>query len=192
VLWTFSQLPKEEQLRVENIIDMGISWSTMLRVFEPNTKRKLRNEILRNLADVFESPKKYIDYHAAFCEWGMKNIKQNKRFQSKTASYGQIAKTLDVTLKVAIYYCYLPDYETSREIRKWLYPAVDTNMMDYLQRNFNRTPPPLPNSIEGVDKPTYEKIQSLVCESMRKEGYEIPSQWEDIYYEKSKLKKAKE
>jgi hypothetical protein len=183
-LWTFSQLSKEEQLRVKNIIGMGISWSTMLRVFEPDAKEKLEKEILRNLADVFESREKYIEYHTAFCEWGMKNIKQNKRFQSEKASYGQIAKTLDVTLKVAVYYCHLPDCETSKRICQWLNAAVDTNMMGGLQKDFPREPP-LPTSIKEVSKSAYDKIQSLVRESMKLEHYDIPSQWEDVHWVKA-------
>jgi len=184
VLWTFSQLTKEEQLRVENIIGMGISWSTMLRVFEPKTKGRLEDEILRNLADVFESREKYIEYHTAFCEWGMKNIKQNKRFPSDKASYGQIAKTLDVTLKVAIYYCHLPDCETSKRICQWLNAAVDTNMMSDLQEAFHPEPP-LPTSMKEVNKSAYDKIQSLVRESMKLERYDNPLQWEDIHYKEA-------
>jgi hypothetical protein len=190
-LWTFSQLAKEEKLRVRFIIEMGVAWSGMMRVFVEGTRDRLCEKILDDLAEkVFnvESREEYVKTHTAFCEWGMRSIDQAERtrngrviVQKGRASYGQIAKTLDVTLKVAIYYCHLPDCDTSRRICLWLNAAVDTNMMYELQKSFNVTPP-LPTSTKEVDKTTYEKIQRLVGESMKQEHYNVPSQWEDIHW----------
>lgn len=56
--------------------------------------------------------------------------------ESKVASYGQLAKTLDVTLKVAIYYSHLPNCQKAIKISNWLNAAVDTQMMAMLSKEF--------------------------------------------------------
>jgi hypothetical protein len=189
-----SQLAEEDKLRVRFIIEMGIDWSKMKRVFVEGTSERLSKKILNDLAErVFNvgSREEYVKIHNDFCEWGRRSIDQAERrtrngkvIPKARASFGQIAKTLDVTLKVAIYYCHLPDFETSRRICQWLNAAVDTNMMYELQKTFDVTPP-LPTSIKEVNKSAYDKIQSLVRESMKQEHYDFPSQWEDIHWEEA-------
>jgi hypothetical protein len=195
-MWTFSQLTQEEKLRVRFIIDMGVAWSGMMRVFVKGTREKLNEKIIDDLAEkVFNvgSREEYVEIHTDFCDWGTSNIDQAERkrngkviIQKARASYGQIAKTLDVTLKVAIYYCHLPDYEQSRRICHWLNAAVDTAMMGELQKAFPNAIQPWPTLIKKVDKTAYDKIQSLVHESIKREhnnAITLP-QWEDIHWAK--------
>lgn len=173
---------------------MGVDWSGMMRVFVKGTRKQLTKKIMHDLAEkVFNvrSREEYVKIHTDFCEWGKRNIDQAERkrrngeviVQKARASYGQIAKTLDVTLKVAIYYCHLPDCETSRRICHWLNAAVDTAMMDKLQEAFDAAPP-LPTSIKEVDGTAYDQIQNLVRESIKREHNNAitPPQWEDIHW----------
>lgn len=186
-MWTFSQLNQEEKLRVRFIMEMGLKWSGMMRVFDKGMQGKLYNKIMDDFAQkLFNdvgSREEYVKIHADFCDWGTRNIDQNKRLQRDKASYGQIAKTLDVTLKVAVYYCHLPDCEQSKKICQWLNAAVDTAMMGELQKAFSDAIQPWPTSIREVDKTAYDKIQSLVRESIKRDHDAItPSQWEDIHW----------
>jgi hypothetical protein len=196
-MWTFSQLTQEEELRVKSIINMGVAWSGMMRVFVRHTRKKLNEKIINDLAEkVFnvESREEYLKIHTDFCDWGTSNIDQAERakngkviVQRTRASYGQIAKTLDVTLKVAIYYCHLPDCERSRRLCHWLNAAVDTAMMGELQKDFPDAIKTWPNLIKEVDKNAYTKIQNLVRESIKREHNNAinPPQWEDIHWAKA-------
>jgi hypothetical protein len=194
IVWIFSQLTQEEKLRVRFIIDMGVAWSGMMRVFVKGTRGRLDEKILDDLAEkVFNvgSRGEYVKIHADFCNWGTKNINQAERrrkgkiiVHEARASYGQIAKTLDVTLKVAIYYCHLPNCEQSRKICRWLNAAVDTAMMGELQKAFPDAIQPWPTLIREVDKTAYDIIQRLVHESIEREHTNAitPPQWEDIHW----------
>lgn len=107
-------------------------------------------------------------------------------------SYGQIAKTLDVILKVAIYYCHLPNCEKSREISHWLNAAVDTKMMAMLRRYYRDAIKPWPIRVQDVkDRKSYEAIQELVRRFVmeKQSGKILPVQFDDIYW--WKLNKAK-
>lgn len=50
-VWALSGLTKEERLRFEFIIDMGLSWSTMMRVFDQGMKAKLHEKIVNDFAE---------------------------------------------------------------------------------------------------------------------------------------------
>ena len=189
-MWTFSQLTKEDKLRVRFIVDMGLTWSGMMRVFDKGTKIKLQDRIMDDFAErLFNIGSRggFVKIHTEFCDWGTRYIDQAKRKgkpQKDKASYGQIAKTLDVTLKVAVYYCHLPDWEQSGRICHWLNAAVDTAMMGELQSDFPSEIHPWPTSIKEVNKDAYFKIQGLVDESIKREHNNAITcpQWEDIHW----------
>jgi hypothetical protein len=183
-----------ERLRFEHIIDMGLAWSAMMRVFEKGAKVKLQSQIVNNIAEkIFNAPKEeFLGIHQEFCDWGTENVKQ--RDGKSQASYGQIAKTLDVTLKVAVYYCHLPDCEKYEEICGWLNAAVDTAMMRDLKKRREKDFPDLvkswPTSLKKVDTvDTYHRVQQLVREDIKREhnGATGP-QWEDIHWEEANKK----
>jgi hypothetical protein len=187
-MWTFSQLTKEEErLRFRFIMEMGLKWSGMIRVFDEGSKEKLYERIRDDFAEKLfnvESREEYVKIHTDFCNWGTRNIDQNRRLQKDKASYGQIAKTLDVTLKVAVYYCHLPDCEQSKRICGWLNAAVDTAMMRELKKDFPHAMPAWPSLIKDVNKEAYYKIQDLVRESIKREHNKAITcpQWEDIHW----------
>jgi hypothetical protein len=200
-----SQLIKVEKLRLENIVDMGLTFSAMMRVFEKGAKESLYKRILEISEKIFNagSREEFIRIHREFCEWGRRNIHQAERKRKgkvitrkgSPASYGQIAKTLDVTLKVVVYYCHLPDCRKYKSICQWLNAAVDTAMMRNLKRDFPDKTKRWPNSLKDVDKHTYYRIQQLVRESIKRDYNKITSkitsdlitcsEWEDIYWEKA-------
>lgn len=190
-----SQLSEVEKLRFENIVDMGLAFSAMMRVFEEGAKKELYNQIVNKIAEkIFNvsSREEFTRIHTEFCDWGTKNIRQAERKRGEKiitregtpASYGQIAKTLDVTLKVAVYYCHLPDCRKSEEICQWLNAAVDTAMMRDLKEDFPDQTKRWPISVKEVDKPTYFKIQQLVRESIKREHNDAITgpQWDDIHW----------
>lgn len=186
-MWTFSQLTKEEKLRLRFIMEMGLTWSGMVRVFDEGSKEKLHDRIMHDFVEKFfnvESREEYVKIHTDFCDWGTRNIDQNRRLQKDKASYGQIAKTLDVTLKVAVYYCHLPNCEQSKRICNWLNAAVDTAMMHELKKDFPDAMPEWPTLIKDVNKEAYYKIQDLVRESIKREHDKVITcpQWEDIHW----------
>ena len=173
--------------RLENIIDVGLTASAMIRLFERGTKeKKLRGPIIKTIKKIFEakSEAEFKRIHSAFCQRGTREITLSKK--SKRASYGQIAKTLDVVLKVAVYYCHLPECEKSKELSQWLNAAVDTKMMAMLRKHYPKAMKPWPHTIEEVDGQSYDEIQRIVREFVRKEHQNsiTPVQFDDYYWRK--------
>jgi hypothetical protein len=195
-MWHFAQLNDNEKRRLENIIDMGLAWSAMMRVFEKGSKKKkgskakLQSQIVYHIAEkVFNASSKdeFVKIHSEFCDWGTRNITQR---DGSRARYGQIAKTLDIVLKVAIYYCHLPDQKKSEKICQWLYAAVDTAMMRELKKSMRADFPdvvkPWPTSLKQVDESTYHRIQRLVRESINRDHRGITGpQWDDKHWEEA-------
>ena len=130
--------------------------------------------------------------HLSFCSWGIKEIilaeKSRKSGQvikkAGPASFGQIAKTFDVVMKVAVYYCHLPSCEKSRQISGWLNAAVDTRMMAMLKTCYLADMASWPTTIKQVDSSAYRSIQEIVRKfiSERHNGNIIPVQFDDIYW----------
>ena len=188
-----SKLHDPEEIRLHNIIDMGLTFSAMIRLFNKGSKEILREKILAEARNVFEakSEKDFINIHSNFCDWGIKNIslaekKRNGRIIKKAApaSYGQIAKTFDVALKVAVYYSHLPNCEKSQEISGWLNAAVDTKIMSMLKKEYSKNIKLWPATGEQVDSTTYVGTQRIVRKfiSEKHKGSIMPVQFDDIYW----------
>lgn len=183
---------KPSKAKLSNIIDMGLGFSGMIRLFKQGEKEKLHKELLSVVQKVFkaESEQQFREIHSSFCKWGTENITLAKK-KSK-ASYGQIAKTLNVVLKVAVYYSYLPRCEKSKQISRWLDAAVDTKMMEYLKERYREAIEPWPTAMEHVDESDYREIQKVVRKHIKEkhEGKITPVQFDDIYWEAFKHAKA--
>ena len=173
-----------KEIRLHNIIDMGLTFSAMIRLFEKGSKKKLRKQILAEAKNVFEakSEEDFNNIHSNFCNWGVKNILLAKK--GTPASYGQIAKTFDVVLKVTVYYSHLPNCEKSAEISEWLNAAVDTKMMDMLKDCYPKDIQPWPTTVEKVDKTTYVRLQKIVRKFIREKHNRslLPVQFDDFYW----------
>lgn len=179
-------------IRNKNIIDIAISFSAMLRVFEQGSKQKIAGKLENSfslLADI-EGKDDFERIHSDFCEWFVKNIftvekvlKNKKIKKSRAASYGQAAKVFNIALKVYVYYCNLPDYETVARLRPMLHCAVDTLMMGHLKKKY-----PKENleakTIEAVSKSDYVVLQKMVKQHMEDEFDKplLPVQYEDIMW----------
>jgi len=173
------------RIRLENIVDVGLTASAMIRLFKQGTKeKKLRGHTIKAVKEAFEvkSELEFQKIHSNFCKWGTREITLSKK--SKHASYGQIAKTLDVVLKVAIYYCHLPECKKSKELSQWLNAAVDTKMMVMLSKCFPKAMKPWPHTIEEVDRQRYDKIQKIVREfvHIKHQDTITPVQFDDYYW----------
>lgn len=184
--------PEEAKLHI--IVDIGLSSSAMMRNFVKGTSKTLQSKVLTEVRRLFEaeSEEQYRSIHSSLCVWGTKNIitaERRKNGQiikrSGPASYGQIAKTLDVALKVVFYYCHLPDCERSQLISKWLNAAVDTKMMAMLKGFHPDDTKSWPTSLEQVDRSAYAMIQENVHKFIneRHGGRIIPVQFDDMYWE---------
>lgn len=180
---------KIDRIRFKNIIDIGLTASAMIRLFSKGTKEsKLRCRTTETVEQILkvESEPEFRAIHSHFCQWGTDKITLAKK--NKPASYGQIAKTLNVVLKVTVYYCNLPEYKKSKELSKWLDAAVDTKMMIELRKRYPLDMKPWPHTIEDVDKQNYEEIQKIVKKFISEvhEDSISPVQFDDYYWRKLK------
>jgi len=190
-----------DEAKLHNIIDMGLNFSAMMRLLQKGSKQLIKARTLTDVCEVFkaESEPALNEIHAAFCDWGVKNIVLAERRKkgriikkSGPVSYGQIAKILDVVLRVVVYYSHLPDSEKSHLISRWLHAAVDTKMMEYLKKDYSEDSRPWPKSIEQVHRAEYRSIQEAVRKFIGQEhsGEITPVQFDDIYWEALNKQKA--
>ncbi len=160
-----------DQVKLLNIVDMALSFSAMMRLFEEGSKDKIQKQTMEYLPRFFnaKSEAEFKAAHHAFCVWGTSTINTAEKKQkdgsvknSGSASYGQIAKTLDVVLHVVIHYAQYPTNETAKVLSKWLNTAMDTKMMSFLAGCYPAALKPWPKTIEQVTKDDYEVIQESV------------------------------
>ena len=113
-----------EDAKIHNIVDMGLDFAVMLRVFEKRSKGRLKKQLLKYAKRIFSAKSEvaFKSIHDKFCDWGTKNIRLAKR--GGPASYGQITKTLDAVLHVLIYYAYYPD--CTKATKLLLYQKIQT------------------------------------------------------------------
>lgn len=179
------KLNEPKKAKLHSIVDVGLDFSAMIRLFEKGSKRKLHREMLNRIEEMFDakSEGEFKRSHSKFCKWGEKEISLARK--TKPPSYGQIAKTLDVVLKVAVYYCHLPDCVKYLQISKWLNAAVDTKMMNFLRERYPEQIKPWPKTIAQVHNSDYMKIQEIVRKFINTEhnGRITPVQFDDMYWE---------
>ena len=176
-----------EEVRLRNIVTMGLGFSAMTRLYESASKDEFHRRILGVVKELFQakSREEYVQIHSTFCEKEIGRIKLAKK--GTAASYGQIAKTLDVVMKVAVYYAQLPDCRKAQELTKWLNAAVDTRMMAYLNKYLNEKHPQkskLPKTVEKVKKKEHTYIQDVVRDFIKEKHQNkiYPAQFDDIYW----------
>lgn len=88
-----------QEVRLRCLIDLGLNFSAMLRLYKKGAKQKLHAKVLSEIQSLLqaESEEQFQMSHSSICEWGVKCLPANEG--SGYASYGQVAKTLDVVLK---------------------------------------------------------------------------------------------
>jgi len=183
-----------EDAKLRNIVDMALSFSAMMRLFEEGSKETIHNQVTELLPALFaaKSEDEFNIIHTGFCQWGIREItraekkKDGEVIKEKgPASYGQMGKTLDVVLHVVIYYAHYPDCETSKILSKWLNAAMDTKMMAFLAGCYPDALCKWPKSIEQVWEKEYRAIQDHVRLFIQEEhkGGILPVQFDDVYWE---------
>jgi len=67
--------------RQKNIIDMGLTFSAMMRVFEAGSKKTIAEKLTTNLANFssINSKESFETFHQNFCNWFVANIKTVKK-----------------------------------------------------------------------------------------------------------------
>jgi hypothetical protein len=167
---------KAEKVKLQNIIDMAVSFSAMARVFEKGSAEKIKDRMNEIIGDFLNltSKEEYYREHDNFCRWFCENIKTAERKKnnkiiktSQYASWGQAAKIIDIALKVCIYYCNLPSVEYSSKVIAWLNGAIDTPIMKDLKERYKSNENLRTNSIESIDKATYKELQRLIREDIK-------------------------
>jgi len=179
---------KAEKAKIQNIIEMAVSFTAMGRVFEKRSAERIKAKLNNCIEEFFNlsTREEYHRKHKEFCEWFTTNIKTAERKKdgriikrSQYASWGQAAKVIDIVLKVCIYYCNLPSVGVSSKIIPWLNGAIDTPILHDFKKRYN---PPMisqTSSIGDIDKVKYEELQKMI----RKEscdGEIFPVQYDDI------------
>lgn len=170
-----------EDARNKNIIEISLDFSAMMRVFSKGSSAT----ILRRLEEGFRAfdgvadKADYDRFHADFCQWFIQNISTaEKKFKSgqtkpsRTCSYGQAAKVLDVAAKVYVYYCGQPSQESARRLVPTLHAALDNRMMEHLG---------IPTTLQQVDRAAYEYLQSRVADEIAHSQI-YPVQYDDILW----------
>lgn len=181
------------EIKLHTAVDIGLTFSAMMRLFEGKSKDTLHKEIYSELQSFFnaKTPSDFKGIHSKFCEQVMSKIRLAKK--EGNASYGQIAKTLDVVLKVVIYYSHLPNCTEAKRLSKLLNVAMDRKMMDYLRRKYlnDKECQSWPKKVDDVrEKKTYDQVQEAVSRYAKEYakdmhlGELLPSQVEDILWAK--------
>ena len=187
------ELKDPADVRFSNIVDMGLTFSGMIRLYKEGSKKILHKEIVTILPEIAnaESIGCFQETHNKFCIWGMNGLSlAEKKRQGKIIkhsgppSYGQIAKTLDVVLKVVIYYSKWPHEPTSERVVKYLNAAVDTKMMALLKSKYPDHFEFWPVTVENVSQSIYASIQELVKQFIVDEHRNqiMPVQFDDLYW----------
>jgi hypothetical protein len=148
--------------KTRNVIDMAIRFSVMGRVFKPDSLRLISRRLEKLLGQFGKQD--FEELHSSFCRWFMKTIKTTS---GSPPSYGQAAKVLDVSLKVIVYYCHLPQASVAAKLIPRLYSPIDTPIMLYLKRKYHVGKGLF--SLSHVNKDAYRELQSL----LNKEAEEV-------------------
>lgn len=173
---------RAQKSRIENIAYMGVRYSAMTRVFRKGSKESIVHKVeaaYRRLEDV-ENEEEYRRVHRSFCRWFASNIRTAKG--RRKASYGQAAKTLDVAMKVFVYYCGLPRGNSSKIVR-WLNCAIDTKILRNLKRRFSDLSDIRAYFPRGIgNEETYTRLQAAVWKDIESKysGAILPVEYDDM------------
>ncbi|NQT84380.1 hypothetical protein HQ563_15250 [bacterium] len=182
---------KAKKVKMQNIIEMAVSFSAMQRVFEKGSIEKIKAK-LNNCIDEFlnlSTKQEYQRKHKEFCAWFTRNIRTAERKKdgriikrSQYASWGQAGKVIDIVLKVCIYYCNLACAEVSSKTIPWLNGAIDSRILKDLKKRYNSSIISQASTIEDIDKATYEELQQMINTDIKKSfnGEISPVQYDDI------------
>ena len=176
------------EAKKKNIIDMALGFTAMTRVFQKESAGLIK-ESLAETCTKLESINSKADFaalHDHICQWFTQTIKLAK--SGASASYGHGAKVLDITLKVYVYYCRMPDQAKADYLSPFLNGAVDTPILRHLLNTVNtpygRSLSPHQWNIKMVSKNIYDTLQKLIRTDIEHSfaGKIRPVQYDDIMW----------
>ena len=176
---------RAEKARTTAILHMAFDFASMARTFKKGTKDKFLRRVramLPRLAHV-ESEDEFDTLHAEVCRWGCRSFRPSHAGRPR-ASYGQVAKTLNVVLKVVVYYCGLTR-PTPGEAPVTLASPCHRQLHDEVPPAAvqGRVPPGI-QAIADVDRRSYTVLINLAArDAVENLGGKLhPVQWEDIVW----------
>ena len=174
-----------EAARLTAILHMAFDFASMSRVFEKGSKAKFLKRVRKLLPDLASvaTQGEFEALHARFCTWGRRSLRTSHGGHQR-ASYGQVAKTLNVVLKVVVSYCGMPDQRQAARLLPWLHPAIDNQMMGYLRQRYRDEFPRGIKGISEVDRVAYMLLVDMAAQDARENysGGLVPVQWEDVVW----------
>ncbi len=181
-----------ENAKLQNMAELAYLFSAMSRVFSRDSNKKIKRKIAEVMDGFFnvESEEEFRRKHEEFCNWFVEHVKMAKN--SQNASWGHAAKVIDISLKVLIYYCNLPDPSKASKIVPWLNAAIDNSLINHI-KEWAKKEGILTHQIENIrslkdieKKETYDELQDLIKKEIQKEckGGIYPVQYDDIMWRK--------
>jgi len=168
-----------QEAKLKNIVDMSLTFTAMMRVFEEGSKEYIRDKICEIIVNMLTKEAAYAHIHEDFCEWVFQNIPTSRN--GKT-SYGQAAKVIDVSMKVVLYYCNLPDKDIAKLMIPKLHCAIDTPILMHLKSGNSQI---AAKFLSQIDKNTYCLLQKAVKDDIEKNYSGIlPVEYDDIMWRK--------
>jgi hypothetical protein len=180
------------EIKQKNVIDMGLTFSAMIRLFKKGSKQKIAEKLFVEFQKLnkIKTVSEFKCFHNHFCEWFTNNIKTAQRErnnivikETRNALYGHAAKLIDVVLKVYVYYSSLPDRHTTGTILPFINTAIDNPILNHLKQSFPKEVI-LSNTVEQIDQITYDKLQKLIKLdiAINFNNDILPTQYDDIMW----------
>jgi hypothetical protein len=191
--WNGSEdLPNVLDAKLQNIVDMALTFTATIRVFRKGSKGIIAGECLNFLADLsdLKSREDYDKRHRQFCMWFARRIettgrkgRNGKKALGASASFGQAAKIIDLVAKVYVHYCRLPSPKIAKRVLPFLHCAIDTPIMKYLKAKY-RVSTIRASTIQAIDESTYRELQKLVARDIKNRRGEKMSTvaWDDVMW----------
>ena len=177
--------PRADAARLTAILHMAFDFASMSRVFEKGSKAKFLKRVRKLLPDLASvaTQGEFEALHLRFCTRGRSSLRTSHGAHQR-ASYGQVAKTLNVVLKVMVSYCGMPDQRQAERLLPWLHPAIDNRMMAYLEGRYADEFPRGVKKIADVDKRAYRILLKLAArDAVENRGGGLhPVEWEDLVW----------
>jgi hypothetical protein len=176
-----------KEAKQQSIIDMAMGYTAMMPFFQEHSVDLIR----KKLAVLFEglksvrSDQDFGKIHSDFCQWFVKTVRLAKSMEPSV--YGHAAKVLDLTLKVYVYYCRMPDPAKAESLMPKLNGAIDTPILRYLFKKLDDIysesyPPHYFWTITMIAKEDYDLLQRIIRQDIRDsfDNNILPVQYDDI------------
>jgi hypothetical protein len=176
-----------KQAKKQNIIDMAVGFNGMTPLFQESSAGFIKEKLTEFFEGLYRIglEQDFRKMHRDFCQWFVKTIRLAKSEQP--ASYGHAAKTLDLALKVYVYYCKMPSPAKAEGLIPMLNGAVDTHMLSYLYGKLEDIegkpyPPHYSWTIDVINRENYDLLQKVIRQDIIDSFNDdiLPVQYHDI------------